>query len=544
MSIIIVRCFVLNRFFLIVIAAAFTALVIIIRLVIIINNDEIIAVSTKNGTYTIKSTSEYAGIYDCNMNPLVNCSDKYSAVIIPNHISSIQLQPYLVDKEKYYTNISSNMPFLCEVTEDIDKSGVNAIIFKSKIRNDTNQLAPHIVGYSLDNKGVYGIEKTYNDFFKDNSVTDSATFQVDARGEVLNGLEYSADINESSEAGVITTIDYNIQKICEDVFTEQNIKCGAAVVMDVKSGEIRSSVSYPDFDITNLSKYVDNEDSPFINRAFSAYSLGSIFKLVTSAAALEQGISSEFSYTCTGSIDINGQVFNCHKWGGHGEINMSEAIVHSCNTYFIALSEYLDSEKYIDTASELGFGEKNILCSDIVSVSGNLQTVEDINVPAEKANMSFGQGKLSATPLQVCRMTAAIANDGIINTPILIKGIKNADGSIEYNNITSGKRVLSYKTVKALNLFMLKTVRAENSMSNPDKTVAAGKTSTAQTGWYNSEGEEIYNCWFTGYFPSYKPRYAVTVLVENGISGNKNAGPIFKEIADRITEYEKSLRNN
>ena len=314
--------------------------------------------------------------------------------------------------------------------------------------------------------------------------------------------------------------------------------------MDLNIGEIRESLSYPDFDITNLSEYVDNENSPFINRAFSAYSLGSIFKLVTSAAALEQGISSEFSYTCTGSIDVNGQVFNCHKWGGHGEIDMSEAVVQSCNTYFIALSEYLDREKYINIASELGFGEKNILCSDVVSVSGNLQTVQDINVPAERANMSFGQGKLSATPLQVCRMTAAIANDGIINTPTLIKGVKDADGCINYYNITPGKRVLSYKTVKALNLFMLKTVRAENSMSNPDKTVAAGKTSTAQTGWYNSEGEEIYNCWFTGYFPSYKPRYAVTVLVENGISGNKNAGPIFKAIADRITEYEKSLRNN
>lgn len=544
MSIIIMRCFVLNRLYIIATIAAITALVIILKLIEIVNNDKIIDVSIKNGTYTIKTSSEYAGIYDCHMKPLVNCADMYNAVIIPNHISSIQLQPYIVDKEKYYNGISRNMPFLCEVTEDVAASGVNAIVFKSKVRNNINQLAPHIVGYSLDGNGVYGIEKTYNDFFKNNSVTNSVTFQVNACGEVLNGLEYNADIYDSPKAGIITTIDCNIQKICEDVFTENNIKCGAVVVMDVNSGEIRASLSYPDFDITNLSEYVDNENSPFINRAFSAYSLGSIFKLVTSAAALEQGISSEFSYTCTGSIDINGQVFNCHKWGGHGEIDMTEAVVESCNTYFIALSEYLNREKYITTASELGFGEKIILCNDIVSVSGNLQTVEDINVPAERANMSFGQGKLSATPLQVCRMTAAIANDGIINTPTLIKGVKDADGYINYYNITPGKRVLSYKTVKALNLFMLKTVKAENSMSNPDKTVAGGKTSTAQTGWYNSEGEEIYNCWFTGYFPSYKPRYAVTVLVENGVSGNKNAGPIFKEIADRITEYEKSLRNN
>ena len=91
---------------------------------------------------------------------------------------------------------------------------------------------------------------------------------------------------------------------------------------------------------------------------------------------------------------------------------------------------------------------------------------------------------------------------------------------------------------------MIKTVRAENSLSEPDKTIAAGKTSTAQTGWYDSNGNEIYNCWFTGYFPSYNPKYAVTVLVEGGVSGNTSAGPIFKTIADQITEYEKSLRNN
>jgi len=542
MSIIIMRCFSLNRLVFISIAAAAVSLIIAVRLAVIVNDNEIISVSDNIGTYTVKSMRSYAYIYDCNMKPLVNCSDKYSAVIIPNNISAIQLQPFILDKETYYDGISKNMPFLCEVTNDVVESGIDAVFFRTKVRNDSNQLAPHIIGYSLENTGFCGIEKSYNDFLKNNSSVNSVTFQVDARGEVLNGLDYYADLSPDTCAGVITTIDSNIQKICEDTFTEQKIECGAIIVMDVKTGEIRASVSYPDFDITNLSESIDSENSPFLNRAFSSYSLGSIFKLVTAAAALEQGISNEFSYTCMGSIDVNGQIFNCHKWGGHGEIDMNEAIVQSCNTYFIALSEYLDNEKYIETASDLGFGEETVLCNDIISASGNLQTLVDICVPAEKANMSFGQGKLLATPLQVCRMTAAIANDGVINTPTLIKGIKYEDGSIEYNNIISGKRVLSYKTVKALNLFMLKTVRAENSMSNPDKTVAAGKTSTAQTGWYNSNGNELYNCWFTGYFPSYKPRYAVTVLVENGVSGNRNAGPVFKEIADKITEYEKSLR--
>ena len=313
-------------------------------------------------------------------------------------------------------------------------------------------------------------------------------------------------------------------------------------VIDVESGELRACVSYPSININNLGEYVDNADSPFINRVFSAYSVGSIFKLVTSAAALEQGISTEFCYTCTGSIDVNGQIFNCHKWGGHGEIDMTTAIVESCNTYFIALSQYLDKTEYISLASSLSYGKEMELCEGIISSSGNLQNPNDIEVAAECANLSFGQGKLTATPLQICVMTAAIANDGVINMPSLIKGIRNKDGDIDYTDIIPEKRVISYDTAKKLQRFMLKTVKSENSKSEPETTVAGGKTSTAQTGWYNEYGKEIYNCWFTGYFPYYNPKYAVTVLVEDGVSGNVSAGPIFKKIADDITEYEKSLR--
>ncbi len=534
----------MNKIFVIALISALVALAIVVKLIVIINDEEISTASANNGTYTIKAVDRYANIYDCNMNLLVNCSDKYNVVIIPNHISSIKLQPYLVDKEKYYNGIKGKMPFLCEVTEAATQADINAIFFKSAIRNNESQLAPHIIGYTSDNIGVCGIEKSYDKFLRRNYTVNEITFQVNALGEVLNGLENETIYSENFEVGIITTLDKNIQQICEKVFDEKNINCGAAVVMDIKTGEIKASVSYPDFDVTHLSEYIDNSSSPFVNRAFSAYSVGSIFKLVTSATALEQGISSEFSYTCTGSIDVNGQVFNCHKWGGHGEINMNEAIAESCNTYFIALSEYLDKNKFIDIAQKLSFGKETQFSDEMISVAGNLQTVKDIMVPAELANMSFGQGKLTATPVQICTMTSAIANNGVINKPVLIKGIKNNDGSIIYDKINTGERVLSYKTAVKLKAYMRNVVIADNSMSVPDKTSAAGKTSTAQTGRYDENGNELYNCWFTGFFPSYNPEYAVTILIEGGISGNRDAGPIFKTIVDGITEYKKSLRKN
>ena len=533
----------MKRIIVIVTVFSLLALVVSARLIFLINNNEIAAVSAQKGTYTIKSSKDYAGIYDCNMEPLVNYTYKYEAVIIPNHKSAIQIQPYLIDMETYYNGISGNLPFLCEVTEKAYELGENAIIFRSAVRTDSNQLAPHIIGYTADNVGVCGIEKSFDSFLRGNSAINSATFQVDALGDVLDGLEKETNYAESLQCGVITTIDKNIQQICEDAAQNNNVNLGAIVVMDINSGEIKAMVSCPDFDTTNLSEAIENPDSPFVNRALSAYSVGSIFKLVTAAAAMEQGISSEYSYTCTGSIDVNGQIFNCHKWGGHGEIDMSTAMIKSCNTYFIAFSEYLDREKFIETAASLGFGKETKLCDDIVSSSGNLQSCEDIAVAAERANMSFGQGMLTATPLQICRMTAAIANDGVMNEPSLIKGIRNADGSVDYADIVAGERVLPYETARKLQVFMLKTVRSENSMSNPQKTAAAGKTSTAQTGRFDENGNELLNCWFTGYFPYYNPKYAVTVLVENGVSGNVTSGPVFREIADNITEYEKSLRN-
>lgn len=536
------RCFILKRLKIVLIAFAASAAILTAKLALLINDSEIAAVSAGKGTYTLKCVGEYAGIYDCNMEPLVNRSEKYEAVVIPNHISSIRIQPYVTDMERYYNGLESGLPFLCGVSSeaaDFDE----AVVFRSAVRTDSEQLANHIIGYTSDGMGMCGIEKAYNDFLRSSHSDNSVTLYIDAMGEVLNGLEGQTVFADTLKSGVVTTLDKNVQRICEEAARENGLTKGAVVVMDVKSGEIKAMASFPDFDPSNVAAYVDSPDSPLINRALSAYSVGSIFKLVTASAALEQGISPEYSYTCEGSINVYGQIFNCHKWGGHGEIDMQTAMVKSCNTYFIALSEYLDKEKYIQTAKDLGFGQETTLCGDIVSAAGALQTVRDIEVPAERANMSFGQGKLTATPLQICRMTAAIANNGVINEPTLIRGICGNDGNVEYCDIVAGKRVLSYETVKKLKRFMYYTVRADNSMSEPEKVSAAGKTSTAQTGNFDIYGNETLNCWFTGYFPFYNPQYAVTVISEGGVSGNITCGPIFKQIADDVTEYEKSRQD-
>ncbi len=517
--------------FLIVLLSVF-AILLSVRVFIIKNDEKVIKASAGRGQYKISNIGEYASIYDCNGQRLNNLSYEYKAVIDPNSENALKIISYIDDIDTYTNGMKGNLPFLCNVSQEyID----NTIVFKNAVRTDSDQLARHIVGYTSDNTGVCGIEYGFDSFLRENYTKNEATFSINAVGSVLDGLYSDCSFAEPLDSGVVTAIDSDIQMICENALKYSGIDMGTVIVMDVKTGEIKACVSYPQFDPDDLEASINDERSPFINRVFSTYSVGSIFKLVTSAAALELGISPDFTYTCDGSIDVNGQIFNCHKWGGHGEINMYEAIELSCNPYFIALSEYIDTDCFLDTARKFGFGEQTELCNGITSVSGYLPTSRELSVRAELGNFSFGQGKLTATPLQICRMTAAIANNGMCPYPKLILGIKNADGTFDKTEYPINQRVISYLTAKKLQQFMTDTVNADNSYSKSYIVSSAGKTSTAQTGRFNENGTEQLNCWFTGYFPTDNPQYAVTVMIENGYSGNATAAPIYKQIAESIT---------
>lgn len=512
-------------------AAFFTALFLIMRIAVIDNDTKVLEAASDRGRYVLSDKCEYASIYDRNGQRLNNRSVEYVAVLDPHNVNSLNAAKYACDSEAFHNGMSGNLPFFCKVTSENIQ---NVVVFRRYIRTESTQPARHLVGYTSDGRGICGIELAYDDFLRENYTENRAVFSVDAMGSVLEGMISEKTIPKEMESGVITTLDLDIQTITENAFRKSGYKKGAAVVMNIKSGDILACASFPEFDPQDLAASLENEDSPFINRAFSAYSVGSIFKLVTASAALESGISEDFSYTCDGSIDIDGQVFNCHKWGGHGEISMEEAMVSSCNPYFIALSETLSPKFLHDTAKKLGFGNEFEFAKGICSQSGYLPSEHELSVKAEKGNFSFGQGKLTATPLQICRLTCAIANNGIMPQARLINALCDENGIETAVNSTKSERVMSCLTAQKLKKYMNGVVNASNSYSHSELISCAGKTSTAQTGRYTADGKEIMNCWFTGYFPSDSPQYAVTILVEGGISGNVSCGGIFKEIAENI----------
>ena len=142
--------------------------------------------------------------------------------------------------------------------------------------------------------------------------------------------------------------------------------------------------SFPTYSADTLSEAVNDKDSPLINRCLYSYNVGSIFKLVTSLAAFEQGIEESFSYNCTGSTEIGGQLFKCHDLSGHGVLDMTEAAAESCNTYYIELSKHIDSRLLIETAQRMGFGRSIPLALGMTVSGGSLQTEEDLSLPGRK----------------------------------------------------------------------------------------------------------------------------------------------------------------
>lgn len=518
-----------------------------------------IAIHMKNGSYadaavqqrlcTVTAGEAQGTIYDRNGTALVNQTVSYRAVIIPTEEALTEVLPHLRTVSGAIRGIREGMPFCAEVDTDTFASP-DIIVFSVPERRTEQLLAQHVIGYtSQEGDGVTGLEADYERILRGTEDIASVTYTMDAAGNVLLGTQPVIHPLENSNAGLMTTLDSRIQQIVEE--EGSGIRKGAIVVMEVESGDVLAMASFPSYTPQGLAQALEDPDSPLINRCLYSYSVGSIFKLVTCAAAYAQG-ETDFSTECAGHVEISGQYFRCHDWKGHGEVDMKQAMIYSCNTYFIRLSERLDPTIMRETAQNLGFGTQIALSGSIVSSAGTLPSAQDMLLPAEKANFSFGQGMLTATPLQITQMTCGIANNGAMPVARLIKGI-TLDGTTAENEKPPMHAQAMPRNMAYFLQNMMEAAVNESDSSNavPELVFAAAKTSTAQTGRYDENGVEYCHAWITGYFPIGDPQYAVTVLVEDGGFGNDAAAPVFREIADRITaecqsstQTEKISQNN
>ncbi|MDR0404573.1 MAG: penicillin-binding protein 2 [Oscillospiraceae bacterium] len=488
----------------------------------------------------LKISNLRANIYDCNKIPLVNTEENKVVAVVPSAKANRELGKVLSKDrmDEILPFLSKKEPFIVRIPDWIDSiPGLD--IFTVPKRYSEKQICPHVIGYVDGSglEGLFGIEKSYNDPLTDSMGGISAGYSIDARGETLGGEKKEIeDTSYFKNRGLVLTIDKDIQKITQEAAEEHIVK-GAALVAEVPNLKIRSWVSLPDFSPDKLEDAVKDPNSPLINRAFSKYDLGSIFKLVTAGAALESGVSEYFKLNCNGSVEIDSVHFNCFGGIGHGLVDMKGAMQHSCNGYFVKLAEKFDPERILEFSRKLDLDKAYELAPEMISSKGILPDIDQLGSRAQLANFSFGQGGLMVTPLHALALINTIASQGNYVKPRLVEGFVN-----EFFNFTERfegedpKRVFSSRTTEILKSQMKASLEEGTSFAGkPSKIDAAAKTSTAQTGIKDGD-RDVVQAWFAGFFPYRKPKYVVVVMMENGESGGRDCGPIFAKIADGVSE--------
>ncbi len=459
-------------------------------------------------------------IYDCSLSPITNSTYEYIAAVPPYSLS--RFKGYNISRESL-ERLKSGYPALVTVDRDFSYPTIN--IFKVPVYNKY-QLCNHLVGYLGSNgQGASGIEKAYDEVLSGGRL--SVRFPRDAKGQILKD-EKSVIVNDNYnfKKGIALTIDKKIQRIA-NFAAKKYINRGAVVVLDVKSGEIKGMVSTPDIDINNLEISLEDESAPFLNRAISPFSVGSVFKLCIGAAALQKGIN--IDYNCVGRVKVGDRYFHCQDQKAHGEINLSSALSLSCNCYFITLGQRVGAENIYEMMRDFGFGAPKRFAKGMVSDSGTVPNLNDIlNNPSSLANLCIGQGVLTASPLQIASMVQCIANDGALINPNLVLGEVTKRGKLIKKSPTAPTHILNKGVCAYLKSAMIQTVESGTGKgAKPELGGAGGKTATAETSTSNTT-------WFAGFFPAQNPRYVVTVMAENGVSGGKSAAPVFKFIADKL----------
>lgn len=439
-------------------------------------------------------------------------------------------------------------PILIDTDDVVKKSimqlGIHGISYINSLsRYDRNTVAKHVLGYlnRADHIGQAGLEKFYEKELRvDKKSTISAV--TDAKNNLLQGVGYRITASENKQVrfDIKLTLDFHIQKIVESIMEKNRIK-GAVVVEEISTGDIIAMASKPDFDQNNVELYLESQDNALFNRAVASYSLGSIFKIISVASALEAGQSVSHYYNCPGYIQIGDKEYKCSSYsrGGHGEVGISEAFAASCNPYFIDMGINTGHKKLIEMAKNFGLGDiSGIKSQGVTESAGNLPDISKYFSSGDVANISIGQGEIMATPLQVADIIATVANGGIKNQVNIVDSIVSEDG-IKIRNIrrTSGTRIISKKTADQIKELMEEVTTSEWGTGREANLEqyggAAGKTGSAETGQYLN-GEQVVHAWFAGYFPRSIPKYAIAVFVEGGKAGGRVAAPIFSEIAEEI----------
>ncbi len=425
-----------------------------------------------------------------------------------------------------------------------------------------DSFASHVIGFTdIDNNGLYGIEKTYDNYLSGEKgkwikITDAPGRQLPFDSEKV----YEAEDGMS----IVLTIDETVQKFAEKAVNESMANNKArnisVIAMEPKTGEILAMVNKPDYDPNHPRKAKDEStqkewdqlDSKELQEKWfdtwrnysinDIYEPGSTFKLITAAAALEENlISKNSNFYCNGFIKVDGETLKCSRYyNPHRDLTFQQGLDVSCNIVFINTANRLGKEKFLKYLKAFGFGQKtgiDLNGEEYGLIPRSVDVIRDVNL----GTMSYGHG-VAVTPIQLVNAVAAITNGGDLMKPRLVKEIIDSKGnSVEKFEPEIIRKVLSKETSDTM-LELMESVVNDGSGSNayiPGYTVG-GKTGTAEKVVDGRYVKGKYIGSFAAVSPTNEPKMVMLVIVDDpeGVYyGGTTAAPIAKEIIENTLKY-------
>ena len=430
-----------------------------------------------------------------------------------------------------FEKIIDGVPFTVSIARDSVVGGLPSVYVFDKYE-ERNDIAKHFLGYNAERGGVSGLRLFYDEYLnKSEHHKVSVSFDTNAKRMSLSSFVTECQGYLSCD-GLVTSIDRGLQTFCDSL--EEEIGSGAVVVSDVDTGYILALSSFPGYDVSNLSDILLSDKGELVNRVLQSFTPGSVFKMIVAASALEKDRALwDFCYTCNGKIEIDGNVFRCHKLSGHGEMTMKDAFANSCNTYFISLGREIGIEKVAQTMKKLRLDEKTR--ADFLVEPDSYFVDTDNKREGYLANISFGQGDLCLSPLDMIKVTNALSTGYL--TPLSVIRGKIESGVFGGEKEIIRERIFSEETVGKMLLMMKECVESGTGSGAKTKSLTTGgKTATAQTGRFDEDGVEYVHKWFCGVAPIEKPKYSILVLCDFSTNPDVSPSVIFSKICAYLQE--------
>ncbi len=401
-------------------------------------------------------------------------------------------------------------------------------------------LAAQIIGFiGTDDKGLAGMEQYADDLVKGES--EEASLLIDMRGRpIFDSIfspaqkKYQGDSSKDITLTIDSTMQFIVEQSLDKAMADNRPKAVTALVMDPKTGEVLAMASRPTY---NPNKFWEANDEAWRNRAISSiYEPGSTFKAIVAGAALQEGVvSPNMTFYDPGHIDVSEKRIQNWNGGSFGNVTFIDVVKNSINTCFAQVGLWLGGEKLTQYAKKFGFGEPTGI--ELPGEESGMLFNPDDMVSSDVATMAIGQS-IAVTPLQLVTAMSAIANDGVLLKPHIIKQITNADGSVyKENGREEVRRVLDSATDKTL-VGLLEQVVATGGghKAAVEGYRIAGKTGTAQKINENSSGymDGRYIASFCGFAPVEDPRIVVLVVIDDPSAGSFYGGQIAAPVARDI----------